>query len=321
VKIFVSYSRRDAGDFAKQIYEHLRDEHDVFIDANSIQAGSVWSNEIKNNISNCDLFVAIITHAALRSPEIETEVLQAQRENKLIIPCFHTYVRKNEVKWNLSKVQGIDEFEERHELARKLYSKIIKSQKKDIKGDSERNLNNPQAWVDKGILLRDEGRHNEAIICFDKAIEIKPNHVGAWNSKAFALHNLGRHNEAIICFDKAIEINPHYAYPWNGKGVSLNLLGRYNEAIICYDKAIEIEPNYVDAWNNKGIALHNLGRYNEAIICYDKAIEIKPNHVGAWNSKAFALQKLGRFYEATECYDKAIEIDPTLQQKAFKSAV
>ena len=32
VKIFVSYSRRDASDFAEKISETLEDEHDVFTD-------------------------------------------------------------------------------------------------------------------------------------------------------------------------------------------------------------------------------------------------------------------------------------------------
>ena len=51
VKIFVSYSRIDASDFARQIYEHLKVEHDVFIDTSSIQIGDPWGNTIESNIS------------------------------------------------------------------------------------------------------------------------------------------------------------------------------------------------------------------------------------------------------------------------------
>jgi len=133
VKIFVSYSRRDAGDFARQIYQDLKDDHDVFTDVNNIQAGDAWSTVIENNISACDLFVTIITHAALRSPNVGNEVSQAQRENKTIIPCIHRDVAYDEIKWNLDKIQGV-EFEDKYELVRNLYSKIIKSQKKSGKG-------------------------------------------------------------------------------------------------------------------------------------------------------------------------------------------
>src|SRR5215204_845878 len=100
VKIFVSYSRSDAGDFAKKLQEVLPNyDHDVFTDVKKIKLGTVWSNVIETNISNCDIFVIIITRTALRSPHVEKEVSQAQRENKLIIPCIYTDVKYNEIKW------------------------------------------------------------------------------------------------------------------------------------------------------------------------------------------------------------------------------
>jgi hypothetical protein len=125
VKIFVSYSRSDAGELAEQIQRRFNDseQYDVFTDVNSIKVGDVWSNTIENNISNCDVFVVILTHGALQSPHVENEVLQAQRERKRIIPCFHRSVIHSEIEWGLNKIQGV-EFEDKYELARNLYSKI-----------------------------------------------------------------------------------------------------------------------------------------------------------------------------------------------------
>jgi hypothetical protein len=128
VKIFVSYSRRDA-DFAQQIEEYFQGSgHDVFTDVKDIQAGVIWTSAIENNISNCDIFVVIVTHASLRSLEVEKEVLQAQRENKKIIPSIHKDVDYNEIKWNLKSIQGI-EFQDKYELSRVLYSKIAGKRK------------------------------------------------------------------------------------------------------------------------------------------------------------------------------------------------
>jgi hypothetical protein len=129
VKIFVSYSRRDAGDFAEQIRRHLTSfNHTVFTDINSINVGDIWNNIIEDNISNCDIFVVIITHGSLISPHVEKEFLQAQTENKIIIPCFHRDVNKDGIKWDLSRLHGI-EFEEEFELARNLYSTIMNNKK------------------------------------------------------------------------------------------------------------------------------------------------------------------------------------------------
>ena len=51
VKIFVSYSRRDAGDFAHQLNRHLSSfNYDIFTDVDSIKPGEIWSNTIESNI-------------------------------------------------------------------------------------------------------------------------------------------------------------------------------------------------------------------------------------------------------------------------------
>lgn len=81
MKIFVSYSRRDAGDFANQIQKHLSTfNYHIFIDVNSIKGGDIWNNTIEENISGCDIFVVILTHGAVNSKHVEREVLQAQKE-------------------------------------------------------------------------------------------------------------------------------------------------------------------------------------------------------------------------------------------------
>ena len=126
LKIFVSYSRSDAGDFAEQIQKHFTsfETYEVFTDINSIRSGDIWSNTIEDNISKCNVFTVIVTYGALRSPNVENEVLQALRENKTIIPCFYRYVTDSDIKWGLEKIQGV-EFDDKYELVRKLYGKVI----------------------------------------------------------------------------------------------------------------------------------------------------------------------------------------------------
>jgi MAP3K TRAFs-binding domain/TIR domain len=143
-KIFVSYSRSDSEDFAERIQKHLTSfedvdgfkEYDVFIDKSSIRGGEVWSNTIENNISNCHIFVVILTDGSLRSPFVDKEVIQAQKEEKNIIPCFHKNVIGREIKWRLDRIHGV-EFTTESSLARELYSIIskIKGTESNIRPD------------------------------------------------------------------------------------------------------------------------------------------------------------------------------------------
>jgi Flp pilus assembly protein TadD len=43
------------------------------------------------------------------------------------------------------------------------------------------------------------GRNEEAIDCFNIALEIEPNNVNLFNEKGIALADLGRNEEAIDC--------------------------------------------------------------------------------------------------------------------------
>src|SRR5207253_2236366 len=83
--------------------------------------------------------------------------------------------------------------------------------------------------------------------------EIFPNNVTAWNNKGLAFHRLGKYEEAIKCYDKALEIDPNYVTAWNNKGYTLDKLGKYKEAIKWYDKALKTDPKYVTAWDDKGL--------------------------------------------------------------------
>lgn len=70
----------------------------------------------------------------------------------------------------------------------------------------------------------------------------------------------GNNEDALIAYDKALELDPNHVSAWNNKGIVLSRLKRFEEAIICYDEAIEIEPQYVNAWYNKANALRNFGQ-------------------------------------------------------------
>jgi len=154
-----------------------------------------------------------------------------------------------------------------------------------------------------------DGRYsNEDIFQGTQRAGFDFNDVWGWRNKGGALYFLGKYEEAIKCYDKAIEIDPNNSVVWNNKGLALYFLGKYDEAIKCYDKAIEIDPNDADVWNNKGDSLDSLGKYEEAITSYDKAIEIDPNDADVWNNKGDSMDSLGNNDEAKKCYDKSKEL-------------
>lgn len=67
----MSYARMDGSAHTKKIRDYFnRVGYNVFLDEKSISGGEEWGDTIKNNIKNCDVFVLIVTSAALNSSEI-----------------------------------------------------------------------------------------------------------------------------------------------------------------------------------------------------------------------------------------------------------
>jgi tetratricopeptide (TPR) repeat protein len=165
-------------------------------------------------------------------------------------------------------------------------------------------------WTIKGMSLHELGRHEDAIVCFDKAIELDRHDVSAWNSKGIAHVALGRLEEAMTCYDEALRTDPKCAAAWNNKGNALKKLGRYQEALTFYANALEIDNQSPVIWNNKGKILCELERYEEALGCFDNSVRIDPHNASAWTARAVALNELYRLEEAKTCLAKAAEIDP-----------
>jgi tetratricopeptide (TPR) repeat protein len=175
-----------------------------------------------------------------------------------------------------------------------------------------------EAWHGKGISLKRLQQYELAIKAHEEAIRLKPDYAEAWNNKGLSLSKLNRFDEAIIAYEKAIKINPKYINAWNNKGVLLRKSNRFDKAVTTYEEAIKLNPEHARTWNNKGFALAKWEKYDDAIIAYDKAIELDPNYVLAWYNKGISLRKLGRYEESIAACDKAIKLNPSYI-KAWKN--
>ena len=79
-------------------------------------------------------------------------------------------------------------------------------------------------WFSEGISLSNQMKYEEAIIAFDKAIEIDPNLIDAWFNKGNILCKLGKYEDAFKAYNKVKEINPKDNRPWYADPDILNYI-------------------------------------------------------------------------------------------------
>lgn len=93
---------------------------------------------------------------------------------------------------------------------------------------SEENLAPPaySEWYQQGAELARDGKWDEALVLYERCLEIYPDGVEAWHEKAVALNRLGRHQEALEAFNRVIELRvKHELVEYGG----VNLLGRWGK--------------------------------------------------------------------------------------------
>ena len=127
---------------------------------------------------------------------------------------------------------------------------------------------------EQGITLTNEGKYNEAIAEFSKAIELDQNFTEAYSGRGMAYRKNGQNDLAIVDYNKAIELDPKYAIAYNNRGVAYYSKGQNDLAIADYNRAIELDPKYAQAYDNRGVAYYSKGQNDLAIVDYNKAIEL-----------------------------------------------
>ena len=155
---------------------------------------------------------------------------------------------------------------------------------------------NPNCWIgyyNLGEVFALKGQVDEAIIQFQKALEINPKYAEAHNNLGFALFQKGQVDGAIDEFQKALEINPKKAETHYNLGTILFQKGQVDEAIAQYSKALEINPDSAEAHNNLGIAFFRKGRMAEAIAQFQEALRLNPDYTDAKNNLA-KVQEVAR---------------------------
>ena len=99
----------------------------------------------------------------------------------------------------------------------------------------------------QGVLLQNEGKSEEAIVIFDKILEIDPNNAIALSNKGSALVSLGEYERALENFDYALKIEPENTEIMNNKAATLAKLNKFDEAIIVLNQILAIDSDDIDA--------------------------------------------------------------------------
>jgi tetratricopeptide (TPR) repeat protein len=169
-------------------------------------------------------------------------------------------------------------------------------------------------WIKLGSVLVDLARPADALFAFQHVLKLDPRHWDAAYRCGFLLDKLGQPAEALSYFDLSDKIKPKQAVVVQMRAIVLQKLKRFEEALAEGKRAYALDPDCADTSNNIGAVLQALGRDAEALPWFDKALALWPDYLAAFSNKAASLQQFHRFDEAATIYRHMKTIDPDYAQ-------
>ena len=122
-----------------------------------------------------------------------------------------------------------------------------------------------------GDFLAQKGKVDEAIVEFERAIEIRTDYAAAYTSLGAAYGQKGMIDQSISASKKAIELDRRNATAYYNLGNAFGKVGNYEEAFASFFKAIELDPGYAEPHYGLAVCYYATGHYELANEHADKA--------------------------------------------------
>lgn len=138
-----------------------------------------------------------------------------------------------------------------------------------------------EPWARAGIELWRQARFEEAEIKFREGLTACPFDHELWTITGALYGQMGKHEKALNCHKRALELKPNAAISLHGLGATFGNMG-YRSLCLKYElKALEADPTFAPARDGVAMAYQKCFQMPEAIKNYTELLLAHPNSVDA----------------------------------------
>ncbi len=150
----------------------------------------------------------------------------------------------------------------------------------------------------------------EAILHYQKALELNPKLAAACRNLARVFTQIGKIEQATSYWLQAIELNAQglQAKEYFHLGQNLSIQGKITQAITCYRRAIQLQPTLIDTYLHLGKLLTKAGEASQALLCYQEGIKHNPQNYQLYFNLGLCFSQQNNWQPAINCYRQALQI-------------
>lgn len=212
------------------------------------------------------------------------------------------------------------------------------------------SCNDSECYAQRADDFYDDRDFGNALINYNKAIELAPREAGAYVRRGFIYHYTGEISKAYDDYNTAVRLDPSlksepyiqcmlysvsasnaptvindcnktinefpsFSLAYYKRGVAYYESANNTQALQDFTKSIELFPDFFNSHVYRGLIYYRQQKYNQAINEYTSAIQI----TGANSQKAYlayynrglAYESQNNYTQAAADYRKSYQVDPT----------
>lgn len=165
-------------------------------------------------------------------------------------------------------------------------------------------------WGFVGDLFLDLGREEEAVTCYERAIERGTERFETAIRLAKLCEDRESWEQAAETFERAAELGGDVVGPWDEAAECWRRAGELRRSLEARSEVLEQRTGDAETWAKQGVGYRHLGELERAAEALEKATRFAPERPEYWIERAEVLQKMGRLERAIECYREVLAFDP-----------
>lgn len=179
---------------------------------------------------------------------------------------------------------------------------------------------NADLWLIQGESHHALQQFDEAITCFNKAIELRPDDLLGYGALVEVQEQRNDMVAAVDIYERLIARNPGSAALYYQLAGTLTQINDREGAMAAYRKVVELEPRVVQAHLLLGVLLLDAGQHDEAVARLKHYLDLRPGDATALESLAGAYERAGNTPEALACLRQILSGKDAAPKHHFQTA-
>jgi len=174
----------------------------------------------------------------------------------------------------------------------------------------------------KGLILKKQGKFEDAVDAFSKAVSVEPDFAIGWYNLGRIERSLNHFKMAKTYLDRSINLQSDLTKAYFERALLFKQIGEKEKALDDYNTIIKMKGDtYMEAFSNRGLTKKMLGDYGGALADLNQAIEEFPQNAELRKNRGNLNLLLGLHRKAIDDYTQAIALNDNYAEAHYNRAL